>query len=72
LLKDIHDRMPVIIAKDDYDLWLDSGVTDPAKVAHLMKPFDSHLTRVYPVSSTLGNVNNDGPECAEEVSVGQG
>ena len=66
LLKDIHDRMPVIIAKDDYDLWLDPGVTDPAKVADLMKPFDSRLMRVYPVSSTVGNVKNDGPECAEE------
>jgi putative SOS response-associated peptidase YedK len=51
LLKDIHDRMPVIIAKkDDYDLWLDPGVTDPAKVADLM--------RLYPVSSTVGNVKN--------------
>jgi putative SOS response-associated peptidase YedK len=68
LLKDIHDRMPVIIAKDDdYDLWLDPGVTDPAKMADLMKPFDSRLMRVYPVSSTVGNVKNYGPECAEEV-----
>jgi putative SOS response-associated peptidase YedK len=67
LLKDIHDRMPFIIAKDDYDLWLDPGVTDPAKVADLMKPLYSRLMRVYPVSSTVGNVKNDGPECAEEV-----
>jgi putative SOS response-associated peptidase YedK len=51
----------------DYDLWLDSGVTDPAKVAGLMKPFDSRLMRVYPVSSTVSNVKNDGPECAEEI-----
>jgi putative SOS response-associated peptidase YedK len=50
LLKDIHGRMPVMIAKDDYDLWLDRGVTDPAKVADLM--------RLYPVSSTVGNVKN--------------
>ena len=66
MLKDIHDGMPGIIAKDDYDLWLDPGVTDPAKVADLMKPFDSRLMRVYPVSSTVGNVKNDGPECAKE------
>jgi putative SOS response-associated peptidase YedK len=58
--------MPVIIANDDYDLWLDPGVTDPAKVADLMKPFDSRLMRMYPVSSKVGRVKNDGPECAEE------
>jgi|SRR5882724_1060880 len=69
LLKDIHDRMPVIIEKDAYDLWLDPGVTDPAQVADLLKPFDPRLMRVYPVSSTVGNVKNDGPECAEEVAV---
>ena len=66
LLKDIHDRMPVIIAKDDYNLWLDPGVTSPSQVADLMKPFDSRLMRMYPVSSKVGNVKNDGPERAEE------
>jgi putative SOS response-associated peptidase YedK len=69
LLKEIHDRMPVIIAKNDYDLWLDPGVTDPAKVADLMKPSDSRLMRVYPVSSTVGNVKNAWPECAEVEAV---
>jgi hypothetical protein len=47
------------------------GVADPAKVAGLMKPFDSRLMRLYPVSATVGNVKNDGPEWAEEVSAGQ-
>jgi putative SOS response-associated peptidase YedK len=73
LLKDIHDRMPVIIEKDDYDLWLDPGMTDPDKLTVLLKPFDSQKMRVYPVSSTVSSVKNDGPECAEEsVSVQEG
>jgi putative SOS response-associated peptidase YedK len=66
LLKDIHDQMPVIIEKDDYDLWLDPGMTDPAKVADLLKPFDARFMRVYPASSTVNKVGNDGPECAAE------
>jgi putative SOS response-associated peptidase YedK len=69
LLKEIHDRMPVIIEKDDYDVWLDPGMTDPDKLTDLLKPFDARLMRVYPVSSTVSNVKNDGPECAEEVKV---
>jgi putative SOS response-associated peptidase YedK len=71
LLKDIHDRMPVIIEKDDYDLWLDPGMPDPAKLTDLLKPFDSHKMRVYPVSATVSSVKNDGPECAEEASAAE-
>jgi hypothetical protein len=46
--------MPVIIVKDDYDLCSTLVLPDPAKVADLMKPFDSRSMRVYPVSSTVG------------------
>jgi putative SOS response-associated peptidase YedK len=65
LLKPIHNRMPVIPHPDDYDLWLDPGVTDPARVADLLKPFDAQQMRVYPVSSAVNSVKNDSPECAE-------
>jgi putative SOS response-associated peptidase YedK len=71
LLKGIHGRMPVILSPDDYDRWLDPGVTDPARVADLLKPFDARPMRVYPVSSTVNSVKNDSPECAEEVTVAE-
>jgi SOS response associated peptidase (SRAP) len=58
--------MPVILPPADYDLWLDPGITDPARVNDLLKPFDARLMRVYPVSLTVNKVENDGPECAEE------
>jgi putative SOS response-associated peptidase YedK len=68
LLKPIHDRMPVILKPDDYDRWLDPGVTDPQRVSDLLKPFDARLMRIYPVSIAVNRVENDGPECAEESS----
>ena len=68
LLRDVHDRMPVIVPPEDYELWLDPGVTDPVRIADLLKPFDARLMRKYPVSSTVNKVGNDGPECAEEVA----
>lgn len=67
-LKEIHDRMPVILKPEDYDLWLDPGVTNPERVAELLKPFDGREMKVYPVSSAVNRAENDGPECAEEVS----
>lgn len=68
LLKDIHNRMPVILSPDDYDSWLDPGEENPAHVAGLLKPFEARLMRVYPVSSTVNSVKNDSPECAKEES----
>ncbi|HEY7402036.1 MAG TPA: SOS response-associated peptidase [Candidatus Angelobacter sp.] len=67
LLKDIHDRMPVIVSPEDYDRWLDPGLTDPARIADLLRPFDARLMRKYAVSSTVNKVENDSPECAKEI-----
>ncbi|MBZ5532871.1 MAG: SOS response-associated peptidase [Acidobacteriia bacterium] len=67
LVREIHDRMPVILRPGDYDLWLDPGVTDPARVARLLQPFDARLMKKYPVSTRVNNVKYDDPECAAEI-----
>jgi putative SOS response-associated peptidase YedK len=67
LLRDIHDRMPVILKPDDYDRWLDPGFTDSQRVSDLLTPFDARLMRVYPVGAAVNRVETDGPECAKEV-----
>jgi len=69
LVSDIHERMPVILRPENYDLWLDQGVTDPAKVAHLLTPLDARLMRKYPVNDFVNRAENDGPECAREISL---
>jgi putative SOS response-associated peptidase YedK len=68
LLKDLHDRMPVILTPDDYDRWLDPGITQPSKIDDLLRPCDPRLMRFYPVSASVNRVENDGPECAEETA----
>lgn len=71
LLKDIHDRMPVILQPHDYDLWLDPGATDPKQLTELLKPFDARLMRKYPVSTTVNQAENEGPKCAQETSLAE-
>ena len=63
--------MPVILDPKDYDLWLDPGVTKPAKVADLLRPLDARQMRKCPVSSAVNKVANDGPECAEEIEINE-
>jgi len=60
----IHDRMPVILHPDSYDLWLDPGVTEVQVVSELLKPYEARLMRSYPVSTRVNNVANDDEECS--------
>jgi putative SOS response-associated peptidase YedK len=60
----VHDRMPVILNRHDYDLWLDPGMQNLSVVNDLLRPFDAHLMRCYPVSSRVNQVQNDDEECS--------
>jgi putative SOS response-associated peptidase YedK len=60
----IHDRMPVILDPESYDLWLDPGMTDVVEVSNLLKPFDAGLMKSYPVSARINHVANDDEECS--------
>jgi putative SOS response-associated peptidase YedK len=64
----VHDRMPVILNRDDYELWLDPGMKDVAVVSQFLRPFDARLMRVYPVGSRVNQVQNDDAECARAVA----
>jgi len=37
----VHDRMPIILDPDSFDLWLDSAMTDVSVVSELLKPCDA-------------------------------
>ena len=65
----IHDRMPVILDRESYDLWLDPGMTDVQVVSELLKPYDSQSMRCYPVSTRINHVVNDDCECCRPVVV---
>jgi putative SOS response-associated peptidase YedK len=63
----IHDRMPVILDPDTYDVWLDPGMRDMRVVSDLLTPFDARLMRCYPVSTRINHVANDDAECSRPV-----
>ena len=60
----VHDRMPVILSRDNYDLWLDPGMTNIEVLSDLLTPFDARLMRFYPVSNRINQVQNDDADCA--------
>jgi putative SOS response-associated peptidase YedK len=67
----VHDRMPVILDRDSYDLWLDPGMQNVAAISELMKPFEAHLMRCYPVSTRVNHVANDDEQCSLPVELAE-
>jgi putative SOS response-associated peptidase YedK len=67
----VHDRMPVILDPDNYDLWLDPGMTKVEVVSDLMKPYDARMMRSYPVSTRINRVANDDEECSAPTEITQ-
>jgi putative SOS response-associated peptidase YedK len=62
-LKELHDRMPVVLAPCDYAAWLDPRVEDPAALAHLLAPCGEEELIAEPVDTHVNKVANDDPRC---------
>jgi putative SOS response-associated peptidase YedK len=60
----VHDRMPVILDSDNYDLWLDPGMKNANAACEMLRPFDARLMRSFPVSNRVNHAGNDDEECS--------
>ncbi len=67
----VHDRMPVILDPENYEVWLDPGMRSTDAASDLLKPFDARLMRCYPVSSRINSVANDDEECSRPVELAE-
>ncbi len=63
LMRPIHDRMPVILAPEDYDLWLDPAVVDPARLVPLLRPAPESGFETREVSRAVNSPAHDAPDC---------
>ena len=61
--------MPAILKPEDYDLWLDPGMTNVALIADVLRSIDPRLMKKYPVSTRVNRADNDDQECANEVPI---
>ena len=58
LLEEIHNRMPVILKKEDEDKWLDK-FTALNDILKLLKTYPAEDLQSYPVSRRVNNPEND-------------
>jgi putative SOS response-associated peptidase YedK len=64
-MQELHDRMPVILSPNDYDVWLDPACDDRAGLEKLLDAYPADEMQFRPVSKTVSNARNEGPECVE-------
>ena len=62
----VHDRMPLMLAKEDFAKWL--GTVEERTA--LLKPFPAEDMTMWPVGKGVGNVKNTGAELVERVEAG--
>ncbi len=67
-MAEVHHRMPVVIDPADQDLWLDPSITDPERVAHLLRPSEPALWEATEVVPLVNKVHNQGPGLLEPVA----
>jgi putative SOS response-associated peptidase YedK len=66
LVANIHDRMPVIVRREDFDRWLDPTLTDTRAIESVLQPFPTGELQAFPVSTRVNSPRNDDPACISQ------
>ena len=67
LMKDIHDRMPVILKPEDEKTWLNPSISDTNDLNKLLIPYDENLMETYEVSSLVNSPRNNTAELIQKI-----
>jgi SOS response associated peptidase (SRAP) len=68
LVRPVHNRMPVILQREDEEQWLDVSRTPFVKAKSLLQPYAAELMDAHDVSPIVNSAKYDGPECIRPVS----
>ena len=63
MIEKIHRRMPVILAPEVYDLWLDPEEQPTDQLNEFLQPYPAEEMEAYPVSRFVNSPKNDSPDC---------
>ena len=62
VLKEIHDRSPVLVPEESWDAWLDPEMRDAEAARALLRPVPDDLLDAYPVSRDVNDANVNRPD----------
>lgn len=68
-MAELHDRMPVILDPSVWDLWLTPDEIAPEALLELLVPCPDDWLQRFPVSTLVGNIRNESPECLKPITI---
>ena len=63
----IHNRMPVILPRENEGIWLDPDLEQPSALTDILSPTSNDTLDAYEVSTMVNNARNDAPEIIARV-----
>lgn len=66
IVGEVHDRMPVILKRQDEITWLNPEENNFGKLDRLMKPYSSKKMKLHPVSKRVNSPRNDDSDLIKE------
>lgn len=69
LMRQVHNRMPVILEKRHETLWLDPRMKDSETLLPLLRAYDSALMHAYRVSDLVNDPARDTADCIKPLAV---
>jgi putative SOS response-associated peptidase YedK len=67
VLSQVHDRMPVILDPEAYDLWLDEDIRKQDLRKELLRPYPGSEMIAYPVSTAINSPRHQGEELVQPI-----
>ncbi|MBD2395038.1 SOS response-associated peptidase [Cyanobacterium aponinum FACHB-4101] len=69
IMAEIHPRMPIILKKCAYQIWLDKSIQDPKLLSEILQSNLKDNLHFYPVNEAVNSVKNNYPELLEPEKV---
>jgi putative SOS response-associated peptidase YedK len=66
-VREVHDRMPVMLPREAWETWLDPAIQDIEVATKLLVPAPAAGIDIYPVSTEVNNVRNKGTHLLDRV-----
>ena len=61
-IRALHERMPVILSREDEDVWLDPGMNETERLLSLLRPYPDTQISAYRVGRAVNSPSNDRAE----------
>lgn len=67
IVSGVHERMPVILSRDDHALWLSDDERRQDERFELLRPYPAEEMNSYKVSTLVNSPKNDSPELIQPI-----